>query len=301
MGNGQGKLIRHSVQTSTRLPWNTLDLTRRGIMRTNQFWNRFRVKKVCPTAPRYTLSTHKVRPNSSARRASTGNQLTSGSLLAGLDTMHRPPTPFAVPTHDYPFSFMPTNSAQDFPPVILDMWTHDASVSLPSSSGGLDALLNTPRTSSKLWDHRQPDVALPDGGEANDGESLKPSPALDRPTGASRTSKRPPAKLVPYSASTISPNNNDMTLPTSSPLRIRFPSARLPTISPVTALTDGQSSTVPPKKARLAAERGRRGDLREKFAKLRDKLPMGGQKGSKVNVLDRGKRLQALCITLNCD
>lgn len=213
--------------------------------------------------------------------------------------MHRPPTSFAVPTQDCPFSFMPTNTAQDFPPVILDMWTHDASVSLPSSSGGLDALLNTPRTSSKLWDHRQPDVALPDGGEANDAESLKPSPALS--TGASRTSKRPPAKLVPYSANTTSPNNNDMTLPTSSPLRIRSPSARLPTITPVIASTDSQSSTVLPKKARLAAERGRRGDLREKFAKLRDRLPMGGQKGSKVNVLDRGKRLRSLRSTLNCD
>ncbi|KAJ9121018.1 hypothetical protein QFC24_004999 [Naganishia onofrii] len=47
------------------------------------------------------------------------------------------------------------------------------------------------------------------------------------------------------------------------------------------------SSNVDPKKARIEAEKGRREELRDKFASLRDALPMEGQKASKINILDR--------------
>ncbi|KAJ9120195.1 hypothetical protein QFC22_003095 [Naganishia vaughanmartiniae] len=46
-------------------------------------------------------------------------------------------------------------------------------------------------------------------------------------------------------------------------------------------------SNVDPKKARIEAEKGRREELREKFASLRDALPMEGQKASKINILER--------------
>lgn len=213
----------------------------------------------------------------------------TASRLADLPAMHRPPTAFPLSAQDYPFSFMPTCTAPELSPVILDMWTHDASVSLPSSSGGLKALLNTPRMSLKLWDHRKTNVSFPDDSAVNGLVSDEVSPSSTRQTRASRTPKRSAGRSTPYSKNTTS-HQTDSSFPNSSPLQFYSPSARLPTISPVVATTEVEAATVPPKAARLEAERGRRGDLREKFAKLRDKLPMDGQKGSKVNILDRGKR-----------
>ncbi|KAJ9117787.1 hypothetical protein QFC20_000066 [Naganishia adeliensis] len=166
------------------------------------------------------------------------------------------------------------------------MWTHDASVSLPSSSGGLDALLNTPRTTSQLWDHRRPGlVPNTDGVHAEKLDNVRSSPLLVRHAGVDRTPKRVTETSTPHWKTTHTLNTKS-SFPSCSPLKTVSPTTRQPTISPVTAPIE--VPTAPrPKKARIDAERGRRVDLRDKFTKLRDKLPMGGQKGSKVNILDR--------------
>lgn len=125
--------------------------------------------------------------------------------------MHQPPMPSQVAAQDHPFSFVPAYATHDSPPLTLEMWTHDASVSLPSSSGGLDALLNTPRTTSQLWDHRKPDVSNLSGVHAEKVDDVGSSPLLvchagvDRTPGVHRTPKQVTESFTPYLRITPTP------------------------------------------------------------------------------------------------
>lgn len=225
--------------------------------------------------------------------------LTCKSLFQGIHTMHQPPMPSQVAAQDHPFSFVPAYAEHDSPPLTLETWTHDASVSLPSSSGGLDALLNTPRTTSQLWDHRKPDVSNLSGVHADNVDDVGSSPLLvrhagvDRTPGVHRTPKQVTESFTPYLRITPTYHTKSK-FPSSSLLETVSSPARLPPISPITASTE-RIPAPRPKKARIDAERGRREDLRDRFTKLRDMLPMSGQKGSKVNILDRGDLLHLLC------
>lgn len=191
-----------------------------------------------------------------------------------MPSSEQPPVYPQEPAHyqDSPFSFV---SAQ--PPNYQSIQEngngylahHDVSVSLPSSSGGLDALLNSPRPIGTSGQSRIAGVFRKDVRQTM-------ADARETVDGGETTCARQASVLVevPPSAST-----SETLRQNSTPLQ---PMA-LP-CSDTYSSSFGQS----PRSARVVAERGRREDLRGRFTKLKDLLPMAGQKASKINILDRG-------------
>ncbi|KAJ9094377.1 hypothetical protein QFC19_007986 [Naganishia cerealis] len=173
---------------------------------------------------------------------------------------------------------MPTSSEQSQHSPI-DGSPHLASVSLPSSSGGLDALLNPPRTASHPT-HLKDSMPYYKGGKRQGVTSSEHSSGFPNP----------------YPRRASSPGTVTRHLRSPSPIsskRKEGPSAYPLTYMPLTRAGISNFtlplSNVDPKKARIEAEKGRRVELRDKFANLRDAMPMDGQKVSKINILDRGE------------
>ncbi|KAJ9103872.1 hypothetical protein QFC21_002334 [Naganishia friedmannii] len=180
-----------------------------------------------------------------------------------LRPVYQPATPSNIFSLESPFSFMPTSSEQS----PIDDSPHRASVSLPSSSGGLDALLNPPRAASSSLTHPKHAIPYYESGRSHVFQN---------------TGERVPGSADPYPRRASSPDTAARRSPISP-----YPFTFMPLIGTGTSYSAVPLSNVDPKKARIEAEKGRREELRERFASLRDALPMEGQKASKINILDR--------------
>lgn len=204
-----------------------------------------------------------------------------------VPSQEQPPVYPSEPAHyqESPFSFATTAPPPNYESLQETngyLAHHDASVSLPSSSGGLDALLNSPRPPCTSGQSRSKDILTKDDGlptvpdaRGTTGGEATPCPRqssvlVEVPPSASRT----PSQAIRHGS--------------DSPIRPVAPAlASSDAWSPATAINQS------PRTARVAAERGRREDLRGRFMKLKGILPMHGRKGSKVNILDRGEFTKA--------
>ncbi|GHJ83874.1 hypothetical protein NliqN6_0276 [Naganishia liquefaciens] len=178
-----------------------------------------------------------------------------------------------------PFSFVSSAPQPNYDSLGLQgddhdyLANHDAAVSLPSSSGGLDALLNSPRP---IGSSGQPKIT----GVFTKVDQQSMPVVLEMVASRESTPCRRQASMKLTSARPDSSAPSEASRHCSSPLKAVASSE---TVSSWAVAGDNSRT------ARVQAERGRRGALRERFAKLNDLLPMMGQKGSKINVLDRGE------------
>lgn len=197
-------------------------------------------------------------------------------MISVIPTSEQPPVYPQQPAHyqDSPFSFVSSAPPPNFESLHGDsheyLAHHDAAVSLPSSSGGLDALLNSPRpigtsgkpkltgvfTKTDTW-------AVPDVLEiVSHGESTP----------------------CPRQASVLAEVEDLASKSTYG----TYCSTSLKAMASSETISSSTAAEHSPRKARVEAERGRRDELRDRFSKLKDLLPMAGRKGSKINILDEG-------------
>lgn len=199
-------------------------------------------------------------------------------MISVIPTSEQPPVYPQQSTHyqESPFSFVSSALPSNYESLHGDsheyLAHHDAAVSLPSSSGGLDALLNSPRPIGTSGQSKLAGVftktdtqAIPDVLEIGSYEESTP---------------------YPRQASVLT--EVDHLALNSVCESSRHCSTSLKAMASSETISSSTAAEHSPRKARVEAERGRRDELRDRFARLKDILPMAGRKGSKINILDKG-------------